>query len=147
MSEKDFITRRRKQLAGEGRLDLAEQLDHPPANEPAQAPPLTGLDEVLRRVPAEQMDEVTEFISTYSEILELLTALRHTGYVPSPETLAAHQRQVSGWSDHDLYESVIEADRAHIQQEPAFYTALIEIIQRRGHGRIILAGINYSKKS
>lgn len=112
----DFLARRRKQLQKEGRRELAAQLEP-------------------------QRPTAVDFIEKYTMVLEALTSVLRTGYRPSTDTLANHQRQVEQWSDADIFMAITTTDEKHVLQEPAHYTALQNVIAQRGRERIIAAGL------
>lgn len=147
MSEQDFLSRRRQQLAAGGRGDLAKKLV--PAAETDELAKSTiptaitfdDIEPILRQVAPERVDTAIQFINRYADIIQQLTALHRAGYRTSREAAANHEQMLTNWTDQELYQAVMTLRTADIQQRPAHYSQLVAQIQRRDPTKVILSGI------
>lgn len=115
----DFLSLRRKQLADEGHPELADALGKA-AEQPEQRRP-----------------DAMAFLRTLTKMIEALARLRQTGYRPTPDTLVTQIERMEGWSDVEIYDAVFELSAYPINERPAFYEALLFIIQDRGREQIM----------
>lgn len=127
MAENDFLVRRRKQLAAQGRPDLAQSLQDSTTSEH----PLS---------PVERRRTQLEFLDVFTSMLNTLTALRQTGYIPNPQTLRDHYDKIVRYSNTELFQAVFGTDDYHINEHPAFYSALVEVIKERDTLIVMQAG-------
>lgn len=116
MNEKDnpFIKRRAERLKKEGRPDLADKLFE-------QEPPK----------PVEKAATIL-FFNQAALILETLTALRASGYTPTPETERQHYDAMDQAGDDQIRSLIINATKMDITRQPAYYDAVINIALNRG---------------
>lgn len=127
MAENDFISRRKRQLINEGREELAESLGKPSPRETQSSQP-------------ERAPDAMDFMEAYTDILATLTALRKTGYVPNPRTFKGHYDQINRQSNAELFHAVFDTDGYPVHTNPAFYSALVAVIQERGSKTVMQAG-------